>query len=210
VSDTAGRRHWQAIWVTVAIFVLSAAIAIWAEYRADGDEGATPNGGTSPTTAESSRPGSPPPTTVRTTAPPAAFAYLSTLPPSSRTHLTAVPDDLPGPSTYARAIAIRCPGGGRTADVSFDLFGGYTGLNATVRPVFTVPTDRAIVRAFAVTKNPDDTVNKRPAGQVAVEADSTAPLAGALKDAQQLIIQVECPSADGVVVVDDGRLTRAA
>jgi hypothetical protein len=121
-----------------------------------------------------------------------------------------VPDDLPGPSTYARAIAIRCPGGGRTADVSFDLFGGYTGLNATIRPVFTVPTDRAIVRAFAVTKNSDDTVNKRPAGQVAVEADSTAPLAGALNDAQQLIIQVECPSADGLVVVDDGRLTRAA
>jgi hypothetical protein len=205
VGDSAGRRHWQAIWVTVGIFVLSTAVAIWAEYRADGDEGATPNGG-STATAAPSPPGSPP----RTTPPPTAFAYLSTLPPSSRTHLTEVPDDLPGPSTYARAIAIRCPGSGRTADVSFDLFGGYTGLNATVRPVFTVPTDRAIVRAFAVTKNPDDTVNKRPAGQAAVRAGSTAPLAGALDDAQQLIIQVQCPSADGLVVVDDGRLTRAA
>ena len=142
--------------------------------------------------------------------PPTAFAYLGTLrrraAPTSPQCRTTCPVRRPTRAPSRSAVRVS----GRTADVSFDLFGGYTGLNATVRPVFTVPTDRAIVRAFAVTKNPDDTVNKRPAGQAAVRAGSTAPLAGALDDAQQLIIQVQCPSADGLVVVDDGRLTRAA
>jgi hypothetical protein len=212
VIDEKRRQHRQILlWtiIGVSVAVVAVAVSVWAEYRPDdpprniattgGTAGTTPT----PDRTTSNRPGGGSPSTE-------PFRFLSTLQPSSRTHLADLPRDLPGPSTYDRAIAIRCPGKGRTADVSFDLFGGYAGLTATVRAVFAVDTDIAIVTALAVTKNPDDTVNKRPAGQVAVQAGATASITGDLDAAQQLVLQVRCPSAEGVVVIDDGRLTRAA
>jgi hypothetical protein len=200
------RRAWAATGVALGLVIAGLALARDAfDWRVGGaasplptvSAGAGPDGRATTT-------GGPSPTTA-----PAAYRYLSTLPRSSGGFVTEVPRGLTDPTPSDRAIAIRCPGKGRIADVSFDLFGGYRDLTATVRPVFDVSTDVAVVTAFAVTQNPDDSVDKRTAGQVAVRAGAADRLAGEVVTAQQLVLQVRCPSADGVVVVDDGRLSRA-
>jgi hypothetical protein len=150
----------------------------------------------------------PPATSAAPTALPAT--YLSTLPAElGGGSVTALPKGMPGPSTYARAVSIRCPGRGQTTEVGFGLRGDFMALRATVRASFPVPSDKALVTAFTVVRETDGTPTKRQVAQHAVPGTAAAALATDLDRADQLLIQVRCESADGVVVLDDGRLTRA-
>jgi hypothetical protein len=107
-------------------------------------------------------------------------------------------------------VSIGCPGRGQTAEVGYALLGDYSSVTATLASVFARPTDKAVVTTFAVTENIDGTTNKRQLAVSAVPGTGTVPITADLIGAQQFLIQVRCESADGVVVVDDGRLTRAA
>jgi hypothetical protein len=213
VKDISARRHRQMLWATLAgvlVAIVSIGVSVWIAH-ADGTNG-TNVGATSPSDVAGT--GDTSPTRVispRPTDPVPAFTYLSTLPAEiGGGHLAELPRGLPGPSTYDRAVSIGCPGRGQTAEVGYALLGDYSAVSATLASVFARRTDKAVVTTFAVTQNIDGTTNKRQLAVSAVPGTGTVRITADVVGAQQLLIQVRCESADGVVVVDDGRLTRAA
>ena len=198
------------IGVIVTALALPVAIFDWLDIRPGG--GSPPSAPTTTVPASTGRANTTTDATGPTTgAKGGSFRYLSTLRPElGAGNLTELPRSLPGPSTYARAVAIRCPTNGpaeKLVEVGYPLQGDYFDFTATVRPVFRSADDHATVTAFAVTKNIDDTTNKRQVGQQTAAGTTTRVLIGDVKGAQQLILQVRCESPEGVVVVDDGRLT---
>jgi hypothetical protein len=210
-ADTEHQRHRRSHRVAVASLVVGAVALLavpvgifdWLGWRPGG--GPAPAGTTAGADSTAGTPSGR--ATPSPTAATAAFKYLSTLPPDNAGALDALPGNLVA-AEHPRALTIRCPAKGSVTEIGYDLLGDYASFSAQV---FTDTRTRVLadVTAFAITQNRDGTTVKRQLGRTTVSPTADGKLTGDVRGIMRLIVQVDCDTSDGHVVVDDGRLTLA-
>jgi len=201
------------LWLGIVTLVVSSTIAIGAwQWPRDPDTPAAP-----PERTGAAASGRPAPTTAGVA--PAAgnpnSTYLADLgPQSGGANLAALPRALKGKAGYDHPIVVQCPtnqSDDKVRTVTYLLRGRYLDLAATVRPYYTgQPDARTFVTAVSGVRERDGTLTRRTSGtQFAATMASPAPLTAAVDGVEELTLQVQCESPEGVVVLADASLTPA-
>jgi hypothetical protein len=142
--------------------------------------------------------------------------YLADLfPHSGGANMTSMPRALTGKDGYDHPIVVRCPtnqSDDKMRSVTYLLRGRYLDFSATVRPYYSAERDaRTYVHAVTGVKERDGTVTQQTRGtQFAATMAAPATLAAAVDGAEELTIQVQCESPEGVVVFSGALVTPAA
>jgi hypothetical protein len=204
------------IWLGAVTLVATSAIAIGAWWW---PQDAEPAGSGTERTGAFTTPGPDPAAPATTTAAPAAgnpkTTYLADLgPQSGGANLATLPRALKGKAGYDRPIVVQCPtnqSDDKMRTVTYPLRGRYLDFAATVRPYYAgEPDTRTYVTAVSGVKERDGTLTRRTAGtQFGATMAVPAPIAAAVDGAEELTIQVQCESPEGVVVLTNASLTPA-
>lgn len=208
----------ETLGIVLTVISLTVALVTWLYPR---DQAAPADPASQSTTAVAegvSAPGNPPntPTTATVTpSPEAGGTRLDTLAPvTGRANLVELPRALRGQPGYEHAITIACPTNqstDRKRSVTYSLLRRYVDLSATVRPYYTAQPDAVTyVTAVSGVKQADDTFTRTVSGrQTTASTGVPQPLQATVDGADELTIEVECESPQGMVVLTDARLTPA-
>lgn len=153
------------------------------------------------------------PATLPSTTP--AETFLSTLTPQAgMNNLVKVPQPFRADPAYGRAIAVQCPSNqndDKLREVTYQVRGRYLSLAAVIQPSFLTHADAQVhVFVIAAYRQLDGTLDRREVGsQFGATGELTQPLRAGFDGAEELTIRVRCEDPDGVVIVQDARLTHA-
>ncbi|MDQ7907944.1 hypothetical protein RB614_25800 [Phytohabitans sp. ZYX-F-186] len=204
------------IWLGVVTLVVTTAVAIGAwRWPRDTQGPAQPRRPDGAAPGPSTGQPAPAPTTAAPTPAGPAATYLADLPPQSGGgNLVTLPRALKGQAGYDHPIVVQCPtnqSDDKVRTVTYLLRGRYLDLAATVRPYYTgQPDSRTYVTAVSGVKERDDTLTRRTAGtQFTATMATPGRLTAAVDGVEELTIQVQCESPEGVVVLADASLTPA-
>lgn len=144
--------------------------------------------------------------------------YLNTVRPEEGVrYIAPLPDGLAQSSGYAHALTIGCPSnqtGDKVRELTYSLDQRYQTFAGTVEARFAPPAaekdPEVELTSIADQRQRDGTL--RTTGQESRRATTgaPAPISLTVTGAEKLTVRISCEEADGVVILTEARLTRAA